>query len=64
MDKEDTTIVSIIVPVYNAEKYLARCLDSILSQTLTSIEVICINDGSTDRSLEILTCYAEQDPRH
>lgn len=63
MDKEDTTIVSIIVPVYNAEKYLARCLDSILSQTLTSIEVICINDGSTDRSLEILTCYAEQDPR-
>ena len=46
--------VSIIVPVYNTEKYLSRCLDSIINQTLKEIEIICINDGSTDKSFEIL----------
>lgn len=55
--------VSIIVPVYNVEKYLARCLDSIINQTLKSIEIICINDGSTDNSAEILDKYAQKDNR-
>ncbi len=46
--------VSVIVPVFNVEKYLAECLDSILAQTYSNFEVICINDGSTDSSLDIL----------
>ena len=49
--------VSVIIPVYNAEKYLKECLDSITKQTLTDIEIICINDGSTDNSLNILQEY-------
>jgi glycosyltransferase involved in cell wall biosynthesis len=55
--------VSIVVPVYNVEKYLRQCLDSILCQTLTNIEIICVNDGSTDKSLTILKEYANKDPR-
>lgn len=55
--------VSVIVPVYNAEKYLTQCLDSILAQTLKEIEVVCVNDGSTDSSGEILDQYAGQDER-
>lgn len=54
---------SIIVPVYNVEKFLRECLDSIASQTLKEFEVICINDGSTDNSLEILNEYATKDKR-
>lgn len=55
--------VSYIVPVYNPGKYLAQALDSAKSQTLTDIEIICINDGSTDGSLEMLRSYAAADPR-
>lgn len=55
--------ISIIIPVYNAEKYLAECLDSITNQTMRSIEIICINDGSVDDSLNILKKYAKQDSR-
>lgn len=55
--------VSVIIPVYNVEKYLAECLNSVLGQTLKEIEVICVNDGSTDRSLEILQQYREKDNR-
>lgn len=55
--------VSIIVPIYNVEKYLAKCLDSLVNQTLKDIEIICINDGSTDNSLEILKTYALRDSR-
>lgn len=55
--------VSIIVPVYNVEKYLRKCLDSLINQTLKAIEIICINDGSTDKSLEILEEYKNRDSR-
>ena len=55
--------VSVIIPVYNTEKYLRQCLDSVVNQTLKDIEIICVNDGSTDNSLEILLKYAEKDSR-
>ena len=44
-------LISVIIPVYNVEKYLARCLDSIINQTYKNLEILCINDGSTDNSL-------------
>ena len=55
--------VSVILPVYNTEKYLPECLDSIINQSLHDIEIICIDDGSTDSSLQILKKYAEKDKR-
>ncbi len=55
--------ISIIIPVYNVEKYLSICLDSILAQSFTDFEVICINDGSDDKSLEILNEYKNKDSR-
>lgn len=55
--------ISIVVPVYNAEKYLPRCLNSLLGQSLQSIEIIAVNDGSTDNSLTILNDYAAKDAR-
>ncbi|MCI8529339.1 MAG: glycosyltransferase [Lachnospiraceae bacterium] len=55
--------VSIIVPIYNVQEYLRECLDSLLSQTLPEIEIICVNDGSTDHSPEILDSYAALDAR-
>lgn len=55
--------VSIIVPVYNVEKFLDRCLNSLINQTLKEIEIICINDGSVDNSLQILEKFAKQDDR-
>ena len=55
--------ISVIIPVYNTGKYLPECLDSVLKQTLSDIEIICINDGSTDNSSEILKKYAKQDSR-
>ena len=55
--------LSIIIPVYNVEKYLKECLDSVCNQTLKDIEIICINDGSTDNSLSILKNYAQKDTR-
>ncbi len=55
--------VSVIIPVYNVERYLAQCLDSVLGQTLQDIEVICVDDGSTDGSPAILERYARQDGR-
>ncbi len=55
--------VSIIIPVYNTEKYLRRCLDSAIRQTLSDIEIICIDDGSTDHSSEILDEYVGKDSR-
>ena len=55
--------VSVVIPVYNVEKYLGECLDSILGQTLKDIEVLCVDDGSTDGSAEVLARFAEKDSR-
>ena len=56
-------MISVIVPVYNVEEYLKECLDSIQCQTYSNIEVILVNDGSTDHSQEICERYCQQDPR-
>ena len=58
-----TPKVSILVPIYNVEKYLKQCLDSVVDQTLREIEIICLNDGSTDHSLQIVEDYARDDDR-
>ena len=55
--------LSVVIPVYNTEKYLRKCLDSVCNQTLQDIEIICVNDASTDNSLEILKEYASSDNR-
>ncbi|MDR0500819.1 MAG: glycosyltransferase [Coriobacteriales bacterium] len=55
--------VSVIVPVYNVQKYLCACIDSVLQQTLSDIEVICVNDGSTDDSRSLLSKYEQSDSR-
>ena len=55
--------ISVIMPVYNVEKFLPRCLDSLLNSTFRDFEVICINDGSTDKSLDILNNYKIKDSR-
>ncbi len=57
------TKISIIVPVYNTEKFLEKCLNSLIKQTLKDIEIICINDGSIDNSLQILRKFANKDKR-
>ena len=59
----DQPMVSVIMPVYNAEEYLRECLDSVAGQTLKDIEIICVDDGSKDSSLEILHSYEEKDGR-
>ena len=58
-----TADISIIVPCYNAEKYIAKCLDSLLAQTYVNIEILCVNDGSKDDTLTILQQYSIQDKR-
>lgn len=61
--KDEQPLVSIIVPVYNVEKYLRTCLDSLVSQTLENVEIICVNDASPDNSLAILREYEKRDKR-
>lgn len=56
-------MVSVVIPVYNAERYIEECLDSLLRQTCSDFEVICVDDGSGDRSLEILRSYEKRDGR-
>ena len=55
--------VSVILPIYNVSAYLRECLDSVIAQTLKELEIICVNDGSTDDSLDIIREYAAKDPR-
>lgn len=55
--------LSIIVPIYNVEEYLANCIESILNQTFKDFELILVNDGSTDNSLEICYKYRDTDKR-
>ncbi len=55
--------ISVVIPVFNVEEFLEECLDSITNQSLKDIEIICVNDGSTDNSLDILNKYAEKDDR-
>lgn len=56
-------LISVIIPVYNTAEYLPRCLDSILNNTYKHLEILCINDGSRDNSLEVLNAYAAHDSR-
>ena len=56
-------MISIIVPVYNSEKYLERCINSILNQTFVDYELLLIDDGSSDDSGRICDCFAEKDSR-
>ena len=62
-ENESTVKVSVIVPVYNVATYLRQCMDSIVGQTLREIEILCVDDGSTDESPVILGEYALSDPR-
>ncbi len=55
--------VSIIIPVYNVEKYLPKCLDSVIGQTYADLEIICVDDGTPDRSAAVILSYAEKDGR-
>ena len=55
--------ISVIVPIYNAEKYMCQCLDSITTQNIQDIEIVCVNDGSTDSSLTVLHEYERKDQR-
>ena len=57
------TLVSVIIPVYNVEKYMRRCIDSIINQTYTNLEIILVDDGASDRSGKICDEYAQMDHR-
>ena len=64
MTNRDNAIkISVIIPIYNGEKYLQRCIDSVIKQTFHELEILCINDGSTDETLHILKKYAQGDSR-
>ena len=60
---EKQPAVSVIIPVYNTEKYLPQCLETVINQSLGDLEIICVDDGSTDRSPEILRQFAQRDSR-
>lgn len=61
--RQNTQLISVIVPIYNVEKYLDKCVDSILNQTYTNLEIILVDDGSPDRCPEICDKYAKKDKR-
>ena len=63
MDCYSDIMVSVIIPIYNVEKYIGKCLDSVLSQTFTNLEIICVNDGTPDGSMEIVEVRAKADAR-
>ncbi len=60
---DNNMLISVIIPVYNVEKYLERCINSIINQTYRMLEVILVDDGSTDNSGNICDMYAEKDSR-
>lgn len=62
-EMDNIPLVSIVIPVYNVEKYLKECLDSVIAQSYDNLEIICVNDGSPDHSIEILRTYADKDKR-
>ena len=62
-EKPHTPRVTVLVPIYNVEEYLPKCLLSLSNQILDDMEVICLNDGSTDNSLDIIKDFAKKDPR-
>ena len=63
MQKSDETLVTVVIPVYNMEKYISKCIESVMEQSYENIEIIAINDGSTDLSESILNDYAAKDKR-
>ena len=63
MEEKNAPLISVIIPVYNVEKYVGRCLDSVIGNTYKNLEIICVNDGSTDGGLEVLKEYAAKDSR-
>ena len=63
MTSSENIKVSVVIPIYNAAEYLRAALDSVISQTLGDIEIICVDDGSTDRSLELIKNYQKSDDR-
>lgn len=63
MEYDNNPKISVIVPIYNVEKYIARCLDSIEAQTFADFEVVMVNDGTKDNSAQIAETYATRDPR-
>lgn len=60
---DESRLISVIIPAYNAKDYLRECLDSVCNQSYSNLEIICINDGSTDNTQQIMQDYAQQDPR-
>lgn len=60
---ENEPIISVIIPMYNAERYVEKCLQSMIRQTYKNLEIIIVNDGSTDNSRSICEAYAKQDSR-
>ncbi len=63
MNNDKRPAISVLIPVYNVEKYLPRCLDSVLGQTFQDFEIVCVNDASPDNSMAVLKRYAEADSR-
>ena len=63
MQHNNNVSISIIVPVYNVEQYLSKCLDTLVNQTLTDIEIICVIDKSPDNSIDICKNYQKRDDR-
>ncbi len=55
--------ISVVIPIYNVQKYLSRCLESVVNQTLMDIEILCVNDGTKDDSIEIVRQYMKYDER-
>ena len=63
VENEYNPVISVIIPVYNAEKYVKKCLETIINQSYWHLEIICVDDGSTDHSLELLELFAKKDDR-